>query len=172
MQQGVKLRRVRRRLFTLFAVLSLVLAIVGSVLWVRSYRTADIFGTQEGAWVWRHWVYSSRGALFAGHALRPPTAPARFSWQRLPGGAPVTINAQLIPRYPGLQLGWYADAAMSGICLPYWLVVSVAGAAPLMWVLRRVRRQSAPGLCPACGYDLRATPDRCPECGYLVTTGK
>jgi hypothetical protein len=52
--------------------------------------------------------------------------------------------------------------------LPYWLLVLLTGTPPLAWLAMRPWRWHPPvGLCPRCGYDLRATPDRCPECGAV-----
>jgi hypothetical protein len=51
--------------------------------------------------------------------------------------------------------------------VPYWPLLCAFGLLPLLclraWHLRR--RRSSAGLCPFCGYDLRATAERCPECG-------
>ena len=55
--------------------------------------------------------------------------------------------------------------------IPHWAIALLLGLPVAWWAIQfrrrgvRERRKSA-GLCPACGYDLRATPQRCPECGF------
>jgi hypothetical protein len=61
------------------------------------------------------------------------------------------------------------------ITLPYWFILLLAAILPgrafflgFRDVLdRRKVRWRQPGICPRCGYDLRATPARCPECGTV-----
>ena len=57
---------------------------------------------------------------------------------------------------------------------PYFHEFTTIPYGPIGWALALLpairfdhwwRRPRPSGLCPACGYDLRATPDRCPECG-------
>jgi hypothetical protein len=77
----------------------------------------------------------------------------KFEWKRNPENAAV-----------------YRHAAV-----PYYALAGAWLALPLWRMTRRVRRRRAErharaGLCPACGYDLRATPGRCPECGREAVT--
>lgn len=60
--------------------------------------------------------------------------------------------------------------AARAVVAPYWFLAMVMAIRPAWRVHRTTqwwqrRRRSRRGLCPDCGYDLRATPDNCPECG-------
>jgi hypothetical protein len=67
--------------------------------------------------------------------------------------------------------GFRNNRARSGyaVTISYWLAFVFGAILPVAWLINRRRQQRAKrtGLCPACGYDLRATPERCPECGRL-----
>jgi hypothetical protein len=70
----------------------------------------------------------------------------------------------------GIEYGTYKSGW--NVWMPWWVPILLFMTIPALWMYRtwtRANRRTG-GICPACGYDLRATPDRCPECGR--TTGE
>ena len=57
-------------------------------------------------------------------------------------------------------------AALAIMLVAIGLMTVCTCAAISIWSRERSRRSR--GLCPKCGYDLRATPTKCPECGYEI----
>lgn len=53
---------------------------------------------------------------------------------------------------------------------PNWCIALAALVLPALWLRKwsQQRRLVSIGLCPQCGYDLRASKERCPECGIPI----
>lgn len=138
-------------------------------------------------------VYAGSRATGLGFSMsrrgRPATGPPQFRPWRFNGyrGGPPMVKPwfstefQFTSSHDERAASYYVPGAGSDIVrtshyyvwIPHWILVLLTCLLPFYWIVlrrRRVvarRRQSA-GLCPRCGYDLRATPGRCPECGAAV----
>jgi hypothetical protein len=180
------MRRLARHLFTLCSAASLLLCVAAGVLWVRSYSHPFLLyydwlntaGQIEARSVYchsdngaveitadrtiahtDHWAKSfmgePRGWQHFGFSRKPRLQSLRdgFSFRRFlePGSV------------SGLTVG------VTSVAAPYWFCTLGLATAPVLWLTRRRPWQRADrrraGLCPQCGYDLRASPERCPECG-------
>ena len=164
----------RRRLLNLLTGLSLLLCVAVCGLWVRSYRRYDMprLGGGHSTMV----VHSVRGSLYL-QAMWDGESERSHPWARHESFPAAHHRGQ------GL-LGFGLSYAMSqrvppmsrviGLWMPHWAVAVVASVVPAWWSWNyagrlRAQRDVRRGLCPAYGYDLRATPGRCPECGEPAT---
>ncbi|HEX4797309.1 MAG TPA: hypothetical protein VH370_26180 [Humisphaera sp.] len=72
--------------------------------------------------------------------------------------------------------GWPITRAVE-LKMPHGYYFVAFSVLPLAWAFSKLRcryfarHRRRLGLCPSCGYDLRATADRCPECGTGIITG-
>jgi hypothetical protein len=164
-----------RRLLILVTALSLVMCVAVVVLWVRSQRVMD------------QWVFNStrqyvevngrRGGLWVLWISTPTSGPLWLTWEHDSRQPLPLIRRPYRWWHPaGLYFDRTTRSGAPGTVtrlatVPYWLLVTptavVSGLSVRATSRRRRLRRS--GLCPACGYDLRATPGRCPECGEAPT---
>ena len=177
------MRRLLRWTFNALAAASLLLCLATAVLWVRSYWVEDQFfanrrEASESARIY-HWLhYQSFAASFDGKLAvwfcwseRPESGPrppwevhfthTNESWTEFAAGA---------AQFKYVNYDGYASDFRIWVVRD-WSLVAAFAVLPAIVALRQVRavrrrrRRARLGLCPACGYDLRASPDRCPECG-------
>jgi hypothetical protein len=158
---------VTRRLVTLAAGVSLLLCVATGALWVRSHFVYDV--VRFDPWT----SYSVTGRVLcismSRDFFRAPSQWMRESASSEGGKNLRTGLATNAFDHWWVRMGFVLDTydVTSTIGFPHWFLAllfailpSMRGAAAI-----RSRRTRQRGLCPACGYDLRATPDRCPECG-------
>ena len=175
-----------RRLLNLVTALSLLLFLAVCALWARGYWVSDSFKRIQpyvddeielggGGVTWMRSEYGVHRNFYV---------PPEFGVWRHSSDEPHPSLSRTL-RDGGTPAGWlnfagfltgrhYGDPAelpSRAIGVPYWAVFLFVGIAPALIGIRRLRgrRRRDPGLCPRCGYDLRATPGRCPECGTIAS---
>jgi hypothetical protein len=181
---------VKRRLFNVLAGVSLALCVVTAAMWIQStfrnpwLQHADAPDSRDAIRQWT--VASSHGRLCWWRIEERWT---NIPWLRFESpwhlGYSVGADRALSINWPWLLgpttdgfgiAGFYWEHSLHKtgpfgqqlrdfrvIAVPYWCLLVSFFAFPYQWL--RKGRSARPGLCPFCGYDLRATPDRCPECG-------
>jgi hypothetical protein len=161
-----------RLVYDALTLLSLLLCIAATALWVRSHFIADQLSKTGSAGY--ELIDSDHGviAYVVAHEsspLDPPSPWRRHSVHGTFGGGFDTNLGSSISNWTVHTVSVRAHSWW----ISHWMVVIATAAAPLLRLPRvcnrtRARRHQK-GLCLACGYDLRASPSICPECGAAVT---
>ena len=170
-----------KHLFQLFVACSGLLLVLACVMWATAgavviHRTSGSFTTVG----WENGLLMVEQFHFP-QAIESASTVYGMSGRAQSGRVYQVVDAYDPPRW-GARRGVWATEGRTDVVhtvgtgdaawFPLWPLAALLSIMPLMLVVRRLRarKRSTGGLCPACGYDLRATPERCPECGRRVAT--
>lgn len=183
----------RRWISNLATAAALLLCMVMSLLWARSYWFADrldgrisakyalIISSKQGELVitvfqWHgasNWMWRVQ-SLPVDDVMSFPVGDVRQYVKFLGFGSidrPIyfVMNPEQQTPQGKIMIFGAATATLNGsaVLIPWWLPVSLSGivSARMLFRIMRMKQRMWEGRCPECGYDLRATPERCPECG-------
>jgi hypothetical protein len=166
------MRRFIRWVFNFAAAVSAVLFLATCALWVRSGIVGDEWGWYQSSTQFYYTFVSASGRFQLDWV---DTSLDDDSYYYNPVGyspIPSTVNlatnlgGSVHYRLPGIEFERFASREMTA-AVHYAIPAVLTLPLPFMRLrlLRRSRCKPQKGICPHCGYDLRATPDLCPECG-------
>ncbi len=173
--------RVGRRVLRWISLGSLALCFASAGLWLRAQfrgdgvRRTEISQVSESDWIVRT---SPRAVVvnhihaaitpFVGGPLVPTLLKLGVDWTYTVEDA-ADLGIGVWPTVTRLRDPPPSVDGQTAVALPFWLLVGGFGVLPIVGLFRR--RQTMPGHCRRCGYDLRASPGRCPECGATSMAG-
>jgi hypothetical protein len=156
-------KRVLRILLSVAVPVSLVLFLFLPVGWFRSYFSLDYLSFPVAG---RHLQLGWATGCVFGWIGRTNSEPVINSYP------PVEVSELFANDTQFHHIGRFAylnSTGGFGLFAPFWIAMFIAAIPPAAWLRsRRTRKSPDPGMCPKCGYDLRASKDRCPECGHRI----
>jgi hypothetical protein len=167
----MKPSRWRSRIFSGLALFSLVVFVAAVAMEVRGYFATDVFCRSHGSSY--EVLGCMRGFTICEHVEGIPSQHLPFYSSFKPQDLSVMSNGSTSISFLGNR---FIKEQNHNVTIwiwacPLWQVMIVSFPLAGLFVRRTIfrRRQTKPGHCPECGYDLRASPERCPECGRPST---
>ena len=167
------------RIFSIIALVMLIMAVVVLWLWPRSYLTYDVLGREAYSGIGTELI-SVRGCIIFRHwnTYKKSPPPQEFGFSATSAASEYgTLMAEEFDIHQ--WSGWLARrgfiTTLSSpynqlVMFPHWAVSGILFIPAVVWFarLRRRRWLGSNNKCIACGYDLRASLVRCPECGTPI----
>jgi hypothetical protein len=191
------MHRLRRK--TVLAWMSGVLCALGVVFWIRGfwiveavdlftpYHVTSLITAEGGFYVHRLLLYYEEPDWMAQRGIPAPQPSSSWTCQYVRDDADDAVEDVGPANIAGRWGFWFVNDWNAArwntesppypddgwaLRIPWWSIVLITGVLPTIGLVQWVRRERPrrQGICPECGYDLRATPRRCPECGYAPQT--